>query len=178
MPERGRGPGRAVVPAVYGLAVGSWWLYNHASAAVANRVIFVYAACLLAGPGIVYAVLRRADASSRRSALWALGVPMLWLAKEIHRVSAVHPFLESLYYGLNPFSLGVFCAAAVPTALIEIGLRRRRAGAWRLGGWPGVTLAIFVLLAAAAAAVGHGSGGREIFYAYVRLHRFLFAGSP
>jgi hypothetical protein len=170
----GRGRAAGVV-AVYGLGVLSWWLYQHRSPAVAGRVIVVYTACLLAGPCLIYAALRRRDGGAGRAAAFALGVPLLWLAKELYRVTGVHPPLESLYYALNPISVGVFCAALVPMALVEVA-RRPGPGARRLAGWPGVTLGVFAALAVGAAAVGHDNGGREIFYGYVALYRWLFAG--
>jgi hypothetical protein len=166
---------RAVVVGVFMLGSGAWLLYQHGTPALAERVLFVYAGCLLLGPSLVYGILRGAGSSPGRSTAIALAVPVLWLAKELWRVSAAHPWLEALYYALNPISLGVFCAAGVPMALLEIALRRWREGAWRLGGWPGATLAGFLLLAGAAAAVGRDSGGRDIFYAYVALYRVLFA---
>jgi hypothetical protein len=138
-------------------------------------VIVLYAVCLLAGPCLTYAALRRTDGDAGRAAAFALGIPLLWLAKELHRVTGVHPPLESLYYALNPVSVGVFGAAVVPMALVEVARRRGR-GVRRLAGWPGVTLGVFVALAVAAAIVGHDNGGREIFYGYVALYRWLFAG--
>lgn len=161
---------------VYASGALCWWLYNHTQPPMADAMGVAYAAYLLAGPSVIYVAARRAGAPARRSLLLTLGVPLLWLAKELWRVTAVHPVAEALYYALNPVSLGVFSVALVPAAAIEIGLRRRRTGAWRPGGWPGLTLAAFVLLAASAAVAGHGNGGRELFYAYIRLYRFLFAG--
>jgi len=179
MPERTAPHGRRaplVAGGVFALGVCAWLLYQHGSPEVADRVIFAYAAVLLVGPGLVYAVLRCDGASSRRSALVALGIPGLWLAKELWRTSAVHPLAETLYYALNPIALGVYSAALVPMALVEVGLRRRCEGVWRPGGWPGAVLAAFALLAAAAAAVGANSGGRQIFYDYVAVYRAIFAG--
>jgi hypothetical protein len=165
------------VVAVYGAGLLSWALYNGAPASVANTVIVVYAACLLVGPSLVYAVLRRGGSRMRHAAAAGLGLPLLWLFKELVRVTAVHPFLESLYYALNPVSVGVFSAALVPMALVEVE-RRRREGRLHLEGWPGIVLGVFVLLAVTAAVVGYDNGGREIFYAYVALYRILFVGGP
>jgi hypothetical protein len=164
------------VAAVFALGSGAWLVYQHGAPRVAERALFVYAGCLLLGPSLAYGLLRRGGSAPGPSAAIALAIPGLWLAKELWRVSAVHPLAESLYYALNPISLGVLCAAAVPMALVEIGMRRRREGAWRPGGWPGATLAGFALLAGAAAAIGHDSGGRDIFYTYLALYRTLFAG--
>jgi hypothetical protein len=176
MPEARAGAARGVVLAVYGLGVSSWWLYQHGSPVLAHRIFALYAGCLVVGPALAYAALRHGGSGAGTAALCALGVPVLWLAKELHRVTAVHPLLESLYYALNPVSVGVFGAAAVPMALVEIGWRRRRLGRWRPAGWPGVVLAAFALLAVVAGVVGHDSGGREIFYAYVAFYRVLFGG--
>lgn len=184
MVEAGNGeglrPGHATVFAIYAVGLGSWWTSNHAPPGVASAAVAVYAASLLVGPSAVFAVLRRGGSRAGRAAAAALGIPLLWLAKELVRVTAVHPLAESLYYALNPVAVGVYCAALVPMALVETELRRREGATLRerLRGWPGRVLWAFALLAVAAVVVGHDNGGREIFYGYVALYRLLFSGGP
>lgn len=159
---------------VVAVAVASWLAYQLMPPPVADVVIWPYAACLVLGAALVYPAVRRHGTSAGAAASAALVVPALWLAKELHRVSAVYPPAQTAYYALNPLSLGVFCAAGVEMALAEllVGPRGRRA----LAGWPGAVLAGVALLAIAAAWVGHDSGGRDIFYDYVALYRKLFSG--
>jgi hypothetical protein len=179
VPDEGRWrPGFGAVAAIYAVGLLSWRVANHGPPHAAGVAIAVYAAGLLLGPSVVYAVLRRGGSRVGRAASVALGIPLLWLVKELVRVSAVHPPAESLYYALNPVAVGVYCAAVVPMALVEVEFRWRSEGPSRreaVRGWPAWVLGAFVLLAATAAAVGYDNGGREIFYAYVALYRVLFS---
>lgn len=177
MPETG---GAWRVPlAVAGIAALCWILYQTAPPAIAGWAIFPYAACLVLGPSLVYPALRRRGVPAARAVAGGLALPLLWLAKEGYRVTAVFSPAEALYYSLSPISLGLFGAAAAQMAVAELVIARRRSGRWRLAGGAGATLAALALLAAAAGAVGRESGGREIFYGYIALYRILFpGGSP
>lgn len=162
-----------IVPLVGSL---SWAGYQLAPPALAELVIAPYAVCLLLGAALVYPAARAHGAGPRAGIAWGLVLPLLWLAKEFYRVTAVFSPGETLYYALNPISLGVFAAAATEMALAELIITRRRTGDWRLAGGAGLTLMGIALLALAVAVVGRESGGREIFYAYIALYRALFPG--
>jgi hypothetical protein len=171
------GPGARfwLAPAlVLGVAATSFALYQTAPPAVANVVIFPYAASLVLGASLVYPWLRGAGASGSRAVAASLLVPVLWLLKEGYRVTAVFSVGEAVYYAFNPISLGLFTAAAVQMALAELLLRRARSGRFEWASGPAAVLAAILALGLVFAVAARGSGGREIFYAYIALYRHLF----
>jgi hypothetical protein len=171
------GPGARIwlAPAlVLGLAAMSFALYQTASPAVASVAIVPYAASLLLGPSLVYPWLRGAGASGGRAVAASLLVPALWLLKEGYRVTAVFSIREAVYYAFNPISLGLFAAAAVQMALAELLRRRAHSGRLEWASGPAAVLAAILVLGLVFAVAARGSGGREVFYAYIALYRHLF----
>lgn len=156
------------------LAVTTWALYQSAAPWVANFSVFPYALSLVLGPSFVYPLMRRDGASMRLAVAGCCGVPLLWLAKEIWRVTGVFSAGEAAYYALNPLALGLYTALAFQIALWELLLRRRRSGRWQLASGPALTLLAILLLAGTFALAARGSGGREVFYAYIEGYRLLF----
>ncbi|UCE87587.1 MAG: hypothetical protein JSU66_07695, partial [Deltaproteobacteria bacterium] len=104
----------------------------------------------------------------------SLVVPILWLAKEGYRMTAVFSVPEAVDYAANPLSLGLFGAAALQMAAAERFVRRARTGRWGSSGGPTFTLVAILALGIAAGVMTRGSGGREIFYVYIALDRTLF----
>jgi hypothetical protein len=175
-PGGGSRAGLGLAGLVVALGGAAWAAFNLAPPAVADVAIVPYAVILLLGPVFVYSRSRRAGSAGRGALALAMIVPVLWLAKELWRVSGVFPIAQTAYYAFSPISMGVFCAAAGSIAIAEIVLRRAGGEGLRLRGAPGVTLGVILLLAIGAAAVGYESGGREIFYGYIALYGKLFPG--
>lgn len=173
-PARPRG-GIALPPALLlAAAASSWWLYNHSPPPVANRVIYVYAACLVAGPSLVYPWMRRRGASVGRAAAGALVVPLAWLVKEGARISAVFSVPEAFYYALNPMALGLYAAIGFQLSVWEFLMRRPWSRGWRLARGPALALVAVIAYFASFTLVGRESGGSEVFYNYVAIHARLF----
>lgn len=156
-----------------GVAVASCAVYDAAPPAVADVAILPYAACLVLAPAFLYPWLSRRGAGAGVAAAGSLLLFAAWLAKELWQVSAAHPPLESLFYALDPVCLGLLAAGVLQMALAELVLRRRR-GAPARG--PALLAAAILLLGAGVGLAARGSGGREIFYAYVALCARLFGG--
>lgn len=167
------GPAAAVVVAT----AAGFAATRFAPSAVATWTAVPYALVLALGPGFAYAAARSAGASAGWATAAGLAAPLLWLAKEMHRVAAVFGPAETLFYAFNPLSAGVFVFAGLQMAVVELALRRRRTGRWRLVSGPGAVVAGVATLAALAFAFGRGNGGREIFYGYVALYRWLFGAA-
>lgn len=146
-----------------------WLVYNLAPPRLAELALPPYAAGLVLGPSLVYPILRRRDASARRAVLAALVVPAAWLLKEGWRITAVFSVPEAFYYAFNPLSLGLFTAAAFQMAAWELFVGRARRA-------PLTVLAVVALLAGGFGIATHDSGGREAFYAYIAIYRWLFGG--
>lgn len=180
-PRRPSGCGwRAAVPpaaAVVAATAAGFLATDFGPPAVATWTAIPYALALVLGPGYAYTVSRRAGAAGAPAAVAGLAAPLLWLLKEMYRVSAVFGPAPTLFYALNPVSAGLFTFAALQMAGVELVLHRRRTGRFSLFSGPGAILAGVALLAAAAFAFGRGNGGREIFYGYIALYRWLFGGS-
>ena len=153
--------------AVLALAAASFVVYQTAPRALAELAIVPYAACLVFGASYVYPRMRARGARAGACIAGSLLLPAVWLVKEGVRVSAVFGPGETLYYALNPISLGVFAAAAFQMAAWELVVgTARTTPALVLGG-----------LIAAAVAVGIAtgdSGGRDFFYGYIAVYRALF----
>jgi hypothetical protein len=174
MPEtRGRARLWTAPLLLLGVAVASCAVYDRAPPAVANFAILPYATCLVLAPALLYPWLRRRGAGKGTAAAGSLVMLAAWLAKELWQVSAAFPPLDSLFYALNPVCLGLLVAALLQMALAELVLRWRR-GAPARG--PALLAAAILLLASGVGLAARGSGGREIFYAYVALYARLFGG--
>ncbi len=158
----------ALVPAV---AVGSCSLYEAGPPAVANAAFLPYAALLLLAPALVHPWLRSHGVAVAPAAAASLSLAVGWLAKELWAVSAVYPIAETLFFALNPVPLGLLLASTFQIAVAELWIRSR-SGAPRRG--PAAVVGAILLLGALVAVAARGSGGREIFYAYVALHAHLF----
>ncbi len=156
------------------LAITSWWVFNHGSRTVAERVIVFYAASLVLGPSILYPWMRAWGASGRLAVSGSLLVPLAWLLKESYRMTANFTVAEALYYALNPLAQGLFAGVALQISLCEIALRRRRTGSWRLGGAPGMALGAVALYAGLLYGIARSWGASQIFYSYVTLHARIF----
>jgi len=181
MLEKARAPRRSRplwLPPVLVLAIAaaSWWLFNHSSRPVAERVIAVYAASLILGPSAVYPWMRAWGASGRMAVLGAVVPPVAWLLKEGYRITASFTLGEAFYYALNPLAQGLFAGIALQLALWELGLRRARSGRFRLAGGPAAALCAVALYAGLTWWVARTWGAAQIFYSYVDLHAWLFAG--
>ena len=153
--------------ALLAVAAASFALYRTAPRAVAEAAIVSYAACLVLGASWVYPRLRRDGASIRAAVAASLLLPVAWLLKEALRVTAVFTPAETLYYALNPISLGVFTAAACQMAAWELAVGSARRG-------PLLVLGVVLAAAGILALMAADSGGREIFYGYIAGYRLLF----
>ena len=179
-PAPGAGsPPRLWLPPVLVLVVtgASWWIFNHSSRAVAERIIAVYFVSLVFGPSVVYPWMRARGASGRVALLGALVVPFAWLVKEGYRITANFSVAESFYYALNPMAHGLYMGIAVQLALWEIAIRRKRAGRWQLrqlGGAPAIALVAVAAYIMFTRWVTSTYGAAEVFYSYVALHARLF----
>jgi len=152
-------------------------LYNHASRAVAEVVIFPYAASLALAPAFLYPWLRSRGAGAGATVAGSLCVYLAWLLKEGVRIERLYGLGGAAYYALNPLSLGIALLLVLQMALAEILVRRRREGGWRLGGGPAWALGAVALIGGGMAAVALGSAPQELFYTYVQGYELLFGGA-
>jgi len=190
-PGEGRDPGRAadlaprprpgsLLAAPAGVLAGTaacFGLYNHASRAVAEVVIFPYAAGLGLAPAFLYPWLRSRGAGGAASVAGSLCVYLAWLVKEGVRIERLYGLGGAAYYALNPLSLGIALLLVLQMALAEILVRRRREGRWRPGGGPAWALGAVALVGGAMAAVALASAPQELFYTYVEGYELLLGGS-
>jgi hypothetical protein len=176
MREAGRSARRAWLPPalLLGAAAASWVAYNHSAPALAHRVVPVYAACLVAGPSLVYPWMRAWGASAAAAGAGAWLVPCAWLVKEGWRITAVFSVPEAVYYAFNPLALGLYVAVLFQIGVWELVMRRPWNRGWRLARGPALALLALLGLSAALSLLGRGSGGSEVFYAYSALHARLF----
>lgn len=165
----------ALLPA--GLGAGAFALYRLASPAVAEWAALPYATALLLAPAWAYPLLRRRGAAAGRAVAGALALPLLWLAKEGWRMSAVFGLGETLFYALNPVCLGLFAWSGLQIAAGELALRRARGGRWELASAPGLYLVGVLAAAALGGLLFRGDDANLLFYAYIALYRHLFGGA-
>ncbi len=158
---------------VLATSIGACSLYDTTGPPLADAALLVYAICLVLTPALLFAWLRARGASLAAAAVAAPCVAVAWVAKEFWELSAVFSAGETLYYFFNPVSLGLFATCAFQMASAEL-VARRRAGRPLRG--PALVLAGILALGGATALAARGSGGRELFYAYVSLHARLFGG--
>ncbi len=142
----------------------------------AGEVAFVAGGALLVlGPAAVHGAMRRRGVGPGGAAMGAFALPAAWLAKELWRTGAVFPPAETLFYVLNPVSLGILAAGALGVAAAELVWRRVRGGRWALASGPGLVLLVGAALAGAGALLFRGDDAHDLFYGYIALYRWLFA---
>lgn len=156
------------------IAVTSFAGYNATVPAMANLIVFAYAASLALGASLVYPWMRSLGASPSRSALGSLVVPVVWLLKECYSFSAAFSPAETLYYALNPLSLAVFSLSAVQMAGCELLLRWFRGRRGEVDSIRTARPLVIIALGLAFILWASGNDGRSAFYPFIRVYVFLF----
>ena len=77
----------------------------------------LYFLAMILGPPYIYVTAYLRAAAPRERILAALLIPFLWMTKDVLVMVESHPFLESLYWYLNPMYIWLACLLA-----IEMGL--------------------------------------------------------
>jgi len=135
----------------------------------------LYFLSIFFGPLYIYTVtyLRGAPLSSRLLASSA--IPFLWMTKDVLVMMESHPFLESLYWYLNPMYIWLACLLAIEmgagTLLGRAILKRRGQEMKVVTIGPVASIVIGALLFGGIFAWGQGE---NLFSIYLDGYRLLF----
>jgi hypothetical protein len=187
-PSSARNPGpplAALAPflSVLFVALASYLLY-YGSRRIENRFLhhslaassgLIYFGCIVLGPLYITTASYLRGASPGRRILLASLLPFLWISKDVLVLTASHPFVECLYWYLNPLSAWMVCLVAIEigvgTLLARYLLKRRGQSLQVIS--PAPVAAILVGLAVSGAILAWGQG-ENLFSVYLDGYRLLF----
>ena len=142
--------------------------------AVASLSGLAYFLAVSFGPLYVFAATRLRGSSVCEGVLASWVTPFLWMTKEVLIRTESHPFIESLYWYLNPLNIGLavlmvaeFGAAAL---IVRSRLKRRGAAAGSFMA-PVAVIACSLTLVALMYAWGKGE---NLFVIFLEGYRVLF----
>ncbi|MBN1533467.1 MAG: hypothetical protein JXA20_12435 [Spirochaetes bacterium] len=142
-----------------------------AAATAAGALYFLSTAF---GPFFVYRATQRRGASVGESILAAVAVPFAWMTKEVLLLVSSHPFIECLYWYLNPFNIWFVLLIAAECGAAALIVRRGRVRAGEPAGSarvPALVIAFSVALIVFLYAWGKGE---NVYVIFLEGYRFLF----
>lgn len=181
---------RVLLPAV--IALGTWllldFLTSHLELFGSGRSYRIAADIFYPMLGItialsslfLYSIMHARGASIQERILWACIVPIVYILKEIWRVSAFFSLGESFYYALAPTTIGLLVGQLGLLSLCEVFLRwrnKKRGVPIRIFTvGPAVVLAVFGILIYVMFFWGSSGDtpGSKWFYIYMEGYKALF----
>lgn len=154
---------------VRGMEGGAWqstltWLLGAVYfIAVAFGTLFVYTSAAVGGAGM------------RERILGSAIVPFVWMTKEVLRLTESHPFIECLYWYLNPLNVWLVTLMILEMGIATLVARRIRRG--RVAAGPVVTRGpLLVILGSLIFVVSVYAWGRgeNIYVIFLSGYRLFF----
>ena len=130
---------------------------------IAFGTLYVYTASRIRGAGVAACMLA------------SLVNPLIWMIKEVLRLTESHPFLESLYWFLNPLNIWllsfVIMEMGLATLMARAILKQRGEGGRVFTIGPVVTVAASLIFAVSIYAWGEGE---NVYVFFLEGYRLLF----
>ncbi|MBN1636743.1 MAG: hypothetical protein JW920_09520 [Deltaproteobacteria bacterium] len=128
------------------------------------------------GPLLVYPVAYFRGAGVGERIYASLIPPIIWLVKELIRVSEFFTFGETMYFIFNPLNIMIFIGAFGLMALSELFCRRSMK---KRTGKPEKVITVLPVFAICTAIAGLyifmiWGGGVHMFYIYMKVYKALF----
>ena len=135
----------------------------------------LYLISMIIGPLVIFIITTLRGATLAERILATFIIPFIWMVKDVILQLESHPFLESLYWFLNPLYIWLICLLVAEMGLgtlIARAIRKRRGEAVRVVTL-GPLLAIIIGMAIFSGLFAWGQG-ENIYALYLEVYRLIF----
>jgi hypothetical protein len=134
-----------------------------------------YFLSIFCGPFYIYTTTYLQGVPTSRRILLSCLIPFLWITKDILVLTESHPFVECLYWYLNPMHIWVVCLLSIEMGLGSLTARyfqkRRGQSLQVVTRAPIATILVAIVIMLSIYAWGQGE---NLFSIYLVGYRFLF----
>jgi hypothetical protein len=134
-----------------------------------------YFLSIFCGPFYIYTTTYLQGVPTSRRILLSSLIPFLWITKDILVLTESHPFVECLYWYLNPMNIWVVCLLSIEMGLGTLTARyfqtRRGQSLQVVTRAPIATILVAIVIMLSIYAWGQGE---NLFSIYLIGYRFLF----
>lgn len=155
--------------------IGHHVIHPPISQALAALSGLVYFLSIAFGPLYVYLVARLRGASVRLGIALSFVVPCAWMTKEVFRLTSSHPFIECLYWYLNPLHIWLILLIVAELGIAEILARRvlLRRGEGPGTAWQAPAMVVLCSIAVFVMLYMWGRG-ENLYVIFLEGYRLLF----
>jgi hypothetical protein len=135
----------------------------------------VYFICILFSPLFIFILLDLKGIGFKKAVSFSLVIPVLWMIKDVIVLIESHPFIEALYWLLNPLYIWYSCLLIIDfgfgTLLVRYIKRRQGSQEQVFTAKPVIAILVAVTIAAGIFAWGQGE---NIYSLYLDGYRLLY----